>query len=236
MNRNTTSGGATAAAVALGVFLALLAAGCASPQSHVVSAGFTGRLGEAKRVGVAVADAQIYRLEAAGGLVWDAAGSGTCRERLQRAVAREVAGRGLIAVELTVDDEVQALLKEYQQARGAILDPFAASGGQIAGVAPLPAAVRVASREALDAVVIVSGRDHVSTAGRQAMMGALLLLGVVGGKGLAYADLALIDPSGAVLFYDRKRGSQYNLTREDDVGNVCAELVGDYAQAKPAAP
>lgn len=203
----------------------ILATGCAAPKSSLTSADYQDRAGRIRKVGVVVAEGRIMDLGAGGGVALNPEATKRCTANTAAAAKQSIEGRGYEVVLLPLDDDTRALLSDYMKVRGEITMPFPSNQGKIEGLPPLAAVPAATTRSGADAIVFVGALDHVSTGGRKAMMGALLLLGWSGGHGNAFADLAVVDGSGRIIFYDRKFGSNYTLTEDDDVQKVVGNLV-----------
>lgn len=211
---------------------ALLAAGCAARKYQISSADFGERAGSLKRLGVLVAEARIYNLHGEG----EAALVPEASERFAAAAetaAKQVLGeRGYVAAAVSRDDDGLALLADYLRIREELYTAFSSSRETIEGIARLAGAAAVCARSGVDGIVFVGVRDQVPAGGRKVIFGSRALFHLYyGGKGVAAADLAVIDRNGKLVFYAQKSGKQYDLTEDEDLGKLLGELAAGLPQA-----
>lgn len=203
------------------IVTAILGAGCAAEKSSLTSTDFPDRVGGVRKVGIVVAEAQIINLTASGGTSFNPKASERCGTCAAAATQQLLSGRGYQVVVIPLDDDTRPLLAAYTSVRGSIFMPFPSNQGRIEGLAPLAGIPAACAKIGVDALVFLGARDHVSTKGRTVLM----LLGGGGGHGIAYADLAAVDSSGKIIFYDRKFGTGYTLANDEGVREIFDELV-----------
>jgi hypothetical protein len=165
-------------------------------------------------VGLLPPDIKIYELSAGGDTElrddWSAAG----REAVLKALGDAFKDRGVAIKPLTVDKDMQASLDDltalYRAVSYSIVEhtykhpPFQSKLENFDySVGPIDDALR---KQPADAFLIVYGIDEISTAGRKALRGVGLVLGSVTGQpvpsqGTTALNIALLDRSGAVLWY-----------------------------------
>ncbi|OPY80498.1 MAG: hypothetical protein A4E70_01725 [Syntrophus sp. PtaU1.Bin005] len=85
-----------------------------------------------------------------------------------------------------------------------------------------------------DALIFVYAQDSISTAGRQALMAAGVVLGALAGVvivpqgGIAAISIAVVDSSGDILWFNVKGGNQYDLRKPDDIKALMTALLADF--------
>ena len=165
-------------------------------------------------VGLLPPDIKIYELTA-GGVTelrdeWSAAG----REAVVQGLTEAFTARGIALKPLVMDKDTQRSVDDvsvlYRAVSSSIIEhtykphPFTAKLERFDySVGSLDALL---GRSQADAAVIVYGVDEISTNGRKALRGVGLVLGAVTGQpvlssGMTALNIALVDRSGAVLWY-----------------------------------
>lgn len=205
------------------------------------------RLKSVKVVGVLPPDIKIYELSA-GGVSdlrddWSAAGRATVLKGLV-GVFEE---RGVVLKPLAVDRAMQAPLEDLTALYRAVsysivehtykrfpfqtkLENFDYSLGPVDDVL---------KRSRADALVIVYGIDQISTTGRKALRGVGLVLGSITGQpvvssGTTALNIALVDRSGAVLWYNiAGQDGGYDLRDPESARAFVQRLVADFPSVAP---
>ncbi len=213
----------------LGMLFAILAlqvlffSGCATSKSYQISPDFSSRSGEPRRVGI-VFDVHIYTQNGE-----DSKRSEQSLKYFEEASVRELTNNGYAVTVLPFSDDLRMLLAQYKHTRGVMVRPFSDNQGKVDGLAPLTGMVPVLGKEDIDGIVIVNGIDHLPTS--TAVVGGLALSALTGvywgANAIAYADFALLDKAGRIVFYDSRHGENYNLTNEESVFKVSSELASD---------
>jgi hypothetical protein len=167
-----------------------------------------------KILGVLPPDIKIYELSAGGDTElrddWSAAG----REAVLHGLAEVFKDRGIALKSLAVDKDMQGPLEDvtalYRAVSYSIVEhtyrnpPFQTKLENFDySVGPVDDMLR---KHQADAFLIVYGVDQISTAGRKVLRGVGLVLGSVTGQpvlsqGTTALNIALVDRSGAVLWY-----------------------------------
>ena len=167
-----------------------------------------------KILGVLPPDIKIYELSAGGDTElrddWSAAG----REAVLKGLADAFKDRGIALRPLAVDKDMQGPFEDltalYRAVSYSIVEhtyknpPFQTKLENFDySVGPVDDVLR---KHQADAFLIVYGIDEISTAGRKALRGVGLVLGSVTGQpvlsqGTTALNIALVDRSGAVLWY-----------------------------------
>lgn len=204
--------------------LGVLVVSCAQTRKSLVTPEFSSAVMSIRSVGVLVVESEVLDLGAFRKSTPNAEKTGKARTCLGAAAVSSLQARGFEAVLLPDEEPSRELAREYRTLRGDIMmeRKFAGSAGKIEGMAPLSAAPAVLRGRNLDGVLLVSGIDHhASVASRLAGLSPIL---GGGGAGIAYADIALLDATGRILFYDEWEGSDVALTEEKGAARVCREL------------
>jgi hypothetical protein len=165
-------------------------------------------------VGVLQPDIKIYELTA-GGVTelrdeWSAAG----RDAVLQGLSETLKERGVAIKPVVVEKDLQRPVDDvtvlYRAVSSSIIEhtyaqhPFPSKLENFDySVGPIDALLQ---KHQADALVIVYGVDQISTNGRKALRGVGLVLGAVTGQpvvsqGMTALNIALVDRSGAVLWY-----------------------------------
>jgi hypothetical protein len=211
------------------LLLGSLMAGCSSSKSYHVSKDYKGQAPTLRKVGVVIAQAEIRNLSLSGYryALPDIDKSAQSKKFFESAIVNEFNRKGYSAVLLAIDDDLRALINQYDNTRPNIHQDW-----DIDTIPNLPSTVPVITRADVDAVAIIWALDNISTNARKTMniVSWVLLQPTPGGK--YFGELLLLDKSGKRLFYNLKTGTEYNLTEEDDVSRICSELVSDLEAIK----
>ncbi|MDQ5984612.1 MAG: hypothetical protein CSYNP_00307 [Syntrophus sp. SKADARSKE-3] len=191
-------------------------------------------------------DVKIYEISA-GGLRelmddWSAQG----KDNLLKLSMDNFKQKGFVASELTPTKDIEAELENvralYRVVSGSIqLHTF---GPQL-----FPEKVKnfdysIGSIENIlkacnaDSLILIHGSDEISTQGRKAMLAAGAAVTLLTGRsvasqraGVTSIEVALIDRTGAVLWYKPLKG-QYDLRETDSAKLILSELFKDFPEAK----
>ena len=223
--------------------LGSLIAGCSSSTSYHVSKDYRSQAPKLKKVGVVIAQTEILNL-GLGNYTWpDFEKSAQSKKFFESAAVMEFNRKGYAAVLLPIDDDLRALIKQYDNTRPYILylystniitgNPMAKGDkGEFDTIPSLKSTVPVLTRAGVDAIAIIWASSQISTSGRTALSITTAVFGVVVPHGKTYGELALLDKSGKIVFFKLKKGKNYNLTEEDSVSRICSELVSDLEAIK----
>ncbi len=203
------------------LILGSLMVGCSSASYHV-SKDYKGQAQKLKKVGVVIAQAEIFNLSVFGYALPDFEKSAQSKKFFESAVVSEFSRNGYSVVLLAIDDDLRALIKQYDNTRPNIHQDW-----DIDTIPNLQSSVPVVTRAGVDAIAIIWALDNISTSVRKVWMGAMAAIFLSVPPGKAYVELTLLDQSGKRLFYDLKISRSRNLTEEDYVSSICSELVSD---------
>ncbi len=236
MRRSVFAGMAASAALAA----------CATPSEPSVRLHpqYKERLGGAKSVGVVPPKVVVFELGAGGVREPKDDWSAAARTNVSTAVVKSLRGAGYDAklLEPAADvkddlDEVRLLYEAvapsivyatYGQKFPAKVQKFDYSLGDVS---------KLLDRLGVDVLAIPYGSDEISTGGRKATqavgmaVAALLGVGAVQRSGVTFVNLAIVDRSGAVVWFNvRGAGGSYDLrdlaSAQEMVGRLVQDLPG----------
>ncbi len=232
--------------------LLFVAFGCA-PLTKTAHPEFETRAKDIKTIGLLSPDIKIYQFTA-GGIRelkddWCVKG----KENVQRAVIECLREKPSEVRPITMDKEMEEEMEDiyalYRAVSASIIlhtrgenkfpekqKNFDYSIGSVENIL---------KRYGGDALIFVTGFDEISSAGRQALKAIGIIAGVaaaaagVGGaviiprSGITIVSVALVDPSGTVLWYNIK-GSEggYDLRDPESATKLIREILSDYPGAK----
>jgi hypothetical protein len=195
-----------------------------------------------KVVGVLPPDIKIYELSAGGVADLRDDWSATGRQAVLRGLDDVLKERGVALKALSVDRDMQGPVEDltalYRAVSYSIVEhtyksfPFQAKLENFDySVGPVDEMLK---RYQADAFLLVFGIDEISTAGRKALRGVGLVLGSVTGQpvlsqGTTALNLALVDRSGAVLWYKiAGQDGGYDLRDAKSAKAFVQRLVADF--------
>lgn len=212
---------------------------CAQPFSRA-HPDVASRMKEVKRVGVLFLDMKIYELTA-GGIRelredWSAAG----REHFSTALTAELKRRSLepsvLSPEEQGTEDIEDIHALYKAVREAILthtydhtlgrylfpEKMERFDYSLGSVEPVLTGLGV------DALLLVSAMDEISTAGRKALMVVGAFTGTQLRAGITWANMALVDKSGSILWFNPNPGGSYNLREAEDASKLVGRLLKEF--------
>ena len=227
--------------------LLLLAFGCAGVAPYRAHPEFEMRTENIKTSGLLSPDIKIYEFTAGGVRElrddWCAKG----RENVQGALIQCFQGKPLEIKPITVDKEMEEEMEDiYALYRAVSISINTHTYGDFKfpekmktfdySIGPID---KIMQKHGTDALVFVYGFDEISTGGRKALQAAGIIAGVLTGvvvmprSGVTVVSAAMVDPSGAILWYNIK-GSQggYDLRDPQSATNFIRSIVFDYPGVK----
>ncbi len=106
-----------------------------------------------------------------------------------------------------------------------------------------PGLAALAERTNIDAALIVSGSDYISSSGRKAAMVMGVLLGavtgvvIIPGGGISFVSVGVVDlRTGNVLWFGTDQSGNTNFRNEADLRNMLEKLFDSYPGIAPAVP
>ena len=210
------------------VAMALSFAGCATQKPYQFTPELNNQSGEMKKIGV-VFDVHIYASNGE-----DADRSAQSRKIFEDTSVRELVNKGYAVSVLPLDDDLRTLSTQYQNTRGSIARPFSDTKGEVKDLMPLAGMPPVLAKTDVDGIVFVDGVE--SDPSRASVIGGLALGALTGFFSVptvtSYADIAVLDKSGKIVFYDRRFGQNYNFSDDVIVSNVLSDFANDLATAQ----
>jgi hypothetical protein len=230
----------------LGLCLLFVAFGCA-PLTKTVHPEFETRTKDIKTTGLLSPDIKIYEFTAGGVRElkddWCVKG----KENVQRAMIEGLGEKPLevkpIIIEKETEEEMEDIYALYRAVSTSIIlhtrgenkfpekiKNFSYSVGSVENIL---------KRYGVDTLIFVTGLDEISTAGRKALTAAGIIAGALTGvmviprSGITVVSVAMVDPSGAILWYNIK-GSQggYDLRNPESATKLVREILADYPGVK----
>lgn len=211
-------------------------AGCAGPKSYSVQNDFPTIWQQTKKIGVIVPAVDVFEIAVDGQLTLDKDQSAIARKSIEEGALKAFTDKKFEAKLLTYDPAVEASLKSWFPIYKNIRDHFPDSKTLTNSPVIMENAGQLCKQQDFDMIVIIRGRDHVQSAGRKAANAALtvafaVLGGVHSSRGIAHADLALVDSSGKTVFYDQKSGTNFTLTDTGDAESIVSQMLDDVQKA-----
>jgi len=201
------------------------------------------RLKEIRTVRLVPPDIKVYELTAGGVPERKDDWSAEATRNIIEAAVKNFQARGIKVTQGPIPADIEsefadimflygaasACMKVYATGKNA----FPTRAGLDYSVGPVK---QVLEKTGSDALLIISGQDQVSSAGRKALMTTGVIMGIltgfiaVPGGGSASAEAALIDPAGKILWYKPKADGTSDLRDVDSsrkfMGDIFADLPG----------
>jgi hypothetical protein len=84
----------------------------------------------------------------------------------------------------------------------------------------------------VDGLLLVTAGDEVSTGGRKTLMVVGVLTGVQPRSGITWANAALVDGSGSILWFSANPGRTYDLREADEVSKLVGRMMNEFPAPK----
>jgi len=84
----------------------------------------------------------------------------------------------------------------------------------------------------VDGLLLMTASDEISTGGRKALMVVGVFTGVVPRSGITWANAALVDGSGSILWFSPNPGKAYDLREADDVSTLVGRMLNEFPVPK----
>jgi len=230
-----------------------LAFGCASVTPYRAHPEFEMRTENIKTSGLLSPDIKIYEFTAGGVRElrddWCTRG----KENVQGALLECLREKPLVVKPVTVDKDLEQEMEEIYALYRAV---SASINTHTYGEFKFPektknfdysigSVEKILQRSEADALIFVNGFDEISTAGRKALKVVGFIAGIaaaaagVGGavpiprSGITVISVALVDPSGNILWYNIK-GSEggYDLRKPESATELVREILSEYPGAR----
>jgi hypothetical protein len=230
--------------IAVGSLL-LTALGCASLPAHRYRAHpeFETRSKQIHTAGILSPDIKIYELTA-GGIRelrddWCKIGKETVEQAAGECFRERWVQVKIIPIEKETEEELEDIVALYRAVSTSIIShtygeylfPEKVKRFEYS-IGPIDSLLK---RWNSDALVFIIGSDEISTSGRKALTAAAMVLGALAGVvmlpggGITVVSIAVVDPSGNILWYNVK-GSQggYDLRNPESTRELLKAIVSDF--------
>lgn len=221
--------------------------GCASVTPYRAHPEFEVRSRNIKTFGLLSPDIKIYEFTA-GGLRelrddWCAVG----KENVQGALIGCFREKPFEIKPITVDKEMEEEMEDiYALYRAVVrsINTYTYGDFKFPGkmkhfdysIGPID---QILQKHGADGLIFVYGFDEISTSGRKALQTTAVIVGALAGvyvvprSGITVVSAALVDPSGAILWYNVK-GSQggYDLRNRESATKFIRSVISDYPGMK----
>jgi len=224
-----------------------MAFGCASVTPYRAHPEFEMRTKNIKTSGFLSPDIKIYEFTVGGVRElrddWCAKG----RENVQGALIQCFQEKPLEIKPITIDKEMEEEMEDiYALYRAVSISINTHTYGDFKfpekmrnfdySIGPID---KIMQKHSTDVLIFVYGFDEISTGGRKALQAAGIVAGALTGvvvlprSGITVVSAAMVDPSGALLWYNIK-GSQggYDLRDPQSATNFMRAVLSDYPGAK----
>jgi len=227
-------------------FLSMLL-GCASVAPHRAHPEFERRSQDIKGAGLLSPDIKIYELTAGGVRElkddWCAKG----KENVQGALIQCLRERPLeikpIALEKRLEEEMEDVYALYRAVNTSILShtygQFTFPEKMKSFDYSIGSVEQISKTYGADALIFVYGSDEISTTGRQALQvlgavaGAFTGVAVIPRSGITVLSVAVVDPSGVILWYNIKGGQgSHDLRNPESAASLVRDLLSGYPGVK----
>ncbi len=227
--------------------LLFIAVGCA-PKTYMVHPEFEMRTKNIKTQGIITPDVKVYEFTAGGILElrddWCAKG----KENVLNSIIDMFKGKPLEVKPITIDKDIEEEMEDIQALYRAVI--ISINHHTYGGPNAFPEKKKnfdysigsideIVKRYGADALIFAYGYDEISTSGRKALAVAGIIAGAFTGvvvtprAGITVINVAVVDSSGTILYYNAK-GSQggYDLRNYDSCASLIEDIISDYPLLK----
>lgn len=221
--------------------LLFLSCGCAVMKSRT-HPEFEERYKNIKTSGLIPPDIEIYELSAGGVRELKDEWSEIGKENVFNALMKKFKEKGIKVDTLTKDEEMEDTLALYRAVSMCInlhtQGPSAFPEKQKNFDYSIGSIEKTLDKYGVDALMIVYGSDESTTGGRQALIAFGLLASIATGvpvvprAGITTMNVALVDPSGTILWYNCKRsGASHDLRKPEDATSFVEDIFSDFPES-----
>jgi len=201
--------------------------GCASTPKNVIAApDFNKRSQAIKKVGVLLAGTYIFELGAGGSKTLDIERSKQAAPILTKVSVDQLSAAGYSVKLLKTDEQTLKFTTAFNNIPREDLSRYTYSARKVEAI-PQDVLDKYLAAEDLDALVLIRGIDHVSSAGRNAARVAIAILGVGVSSGIAHFEMAMLDKTSAFIFYSHKYEDGKELLTEKGANYLFNEIMID---------
>ena len=196
-----------------------------------------------KKVAILFVDLEIYQFTAGGVREPREDWIEAARRNFSASLEEELKGRSIEAKVLgeeSASEELDDVLTLYKAVRGAILthaygnslnfsffpeklNHFEYSLGPLEGLL---------TQLQVDGLLLVTAGDEISTGGRKALMVVGAFTGVHPRSGVTWANAALVDSSGSILWFSANPGKSYDLREAGEVSTLVGRMLNGFPVTK----
>lgn len=232
----------------LAVILLLALSGCAADSTLRSPSSAVERLKEIKNVYLAPPDVKVYELTAGGVREQRDDWSATAKQNLVKSAVEALKSKGLHIEQIPVESDVEDELHDIQALYRAVSLSIQMHTYNKASLFPekikdfdysVGSIDKFLDRYHSDALFFVDGYDEISTTGRKTLntvgvvAAAVMGVVIVPRTGFTATSAALIDRSGAVLWYSVKGGSgSYDLREPGSCSGLVSSMVTDFPEVR----
>jgi len=201
------------------------------------------RAKEMKTLGILFVDMKVYQLTAGGVREPKEDWTEAARRNFLTSLEADLKGRGMEAKVLgeeSTSEELDDIQILYGAVRDAILTHTYGSAlnwdffpeklshfeYSLGPVDELLARLRV------DGLLLVTASDEISTGGRKTLMVVGAFTGVHPRSGITWANMGLVDASGAVLWFSANPGKTYDLRESEQVSKLVERMLNEFPVPK----
>jgi hypothetical protein len=207
--------------------------GCAGPKNWQAQNDFATQFAGQKQVGLVVQGVTVKEIATGGDATLDQERSREAKATLEQGAAKAfaAAGHGVTPIP-TSEPDVARMLAGYNPIHREIGSHFPGAASPPVGPKSIAGISAVLDKYGVECVAILSGLDHVSSAGRKAAMVAMALF-VKLGNGIAYTDLVIACRDGRPLYVSTAQGDRYKLTNESDAQEMTTVMLRGVRELRP---
>ncbi len=215
--------------------------GCAVIKSRT-HPEFEARYEKIEIYGLILPDIKIYELTAGGVCELKDEWSDIGKENVFNALMKKLEEKEMKVEALTKDEEMEDILALYRAVSMCIglhtHGPFAFSEKQENFDYSIGPIEKILKKHGVDALMIIYGSDEDTTGGRQALIALGVLASIATGvavvprAGITTMDVALVDPSGTILWYkDKRSGASHALIKPEDATSFVEDIFSDFPES-----
>jgi|GEM_PF-3523130 len=205
------------------MLVVMLTSGCAG-KTHLANPELGNRIQTVKKVGVVIAEAKVFELNFGGSRELKSDWTAQAMENLEKASVNLLNANSFDSKLLASDERIQNLVGYYNRLQRHDLIKLISRGEQL----PEKTSREIKEyldQQGLDAIVMVRGVDNVSSAGRQSARVVLMVMGAYAASAPAIVDMAVVDRTGTILFFDSKVEDGQDLRKPDNASYMLRVLM-----------
>lgn len=206
---------------------AFIVAGCGANRL-VVSQNFGTTMPEIKKVGVILSDVSVQEVSVGGSKELMTVETAAAVPIVAKVAVESVTGLKLEGKLISSDDDVRKVTTPYNRIRQQELFMMLSDRE---GRPVSPEFAGLAAKADVDAFILFRSCENESSGGRKALKVATVLLGGFAGAESTYADIALVDRNGHLLYYNNSVSGN-SLQKEGDVKDIFDGLLTRFREVR----